>query len=103
MVVDFARRYPDAAQPLFAWLKEIKVARYENPAQLRQRHGVSDFVGNKVVFDIGGNKYRLIARVRYANLRASPPLNGVVFIYFLGTHREYNKIDVAKLTRRLPP
>ncbi len=103
MVIQFARRYPDAEHPLFAWLKEIKATHYENPAQVRQRHGGVDFVGNKVIFDIGGNKYRIIARIRYANLKSHPPLNGVVFIFFLGTHREYNKIDVAKLARRLPP
>ena len=97
-VIQFARRYPDAEHPLLAWLKEIKAARYESPAQLRQRHGGADFfVGDKVCFDIGGNKYRLVAIVRYANLQAKPPLNGMVLILFLGTHREYDKIDIANL------
>lgn len=95
----FTRRYPDAEHPLLAWLDEIEAAHYENPAQLRQRHGSSDFKGDKVIFDVGGNKYRLIANVRYANLQADPPLNGIVFILFLGTHREYDKIDVAKLEK----
>jgi mRNA interferase HigB len=97
-VTNFVRRYPDAEQPLLAWANEIEAAHYETPAQIRQRHGSADFVaGDKVIFDIGGNKYRLVVRVRYANLRAQPPLNGMVFILFLGTHREYDKIDVANL------
>jgi len=56
-------------------------------------------VGDKVIFDIGGNKYRLVVSVRYANLKRQPSLNGIVFILFLGTHEQYDKIDVAKLTR----
>lgn len=96
-VIQFLRRYRDAENPLLAWLNEIEAAHYENPAQLRQQHGAADFVGEKVIFDIGGNKYRLIARVRYANLRADPPLNGMVFILFIGTHEQYDGIDVTKL------
>jgi mRNA interferase HigB len=97
-VIQFFRRYPDAEHSLLAWLKEIKDARYENPAQLRQRHGSADFfIDDKVCFNIGGNKYRLVAMIRYANLQAKPPLNGMVFILFLGTHREYDKIDIANL------
>jgi mRNA interferase HigB len=96
-IVQFIRRYDDSRQPLLAWANEIEAALYENPTQLRQRHVSADFVGDKVVFDIVWNRYRLIARVLYANLRARPPLNGMVFILFLGTHAQYDRIDVAKL------
>jgi mRNA interferase HigB len=98
-VIDFIHRYPDAEQSLLAWLSEIEAAHYENPAQLRQRHGSADFVGDRVVFDIGGNKYRLVVRVIYADLQVDPPLKGIVFILFLGTHKQYDRIDVAKLKR----
>ena len=98
-VVDFTHRYPDAEQPLLAWLNEIEGAHYENPTQLRQQHGSADFVGDKVVFDIGWNRYRLVARIIYADLQANPPLNGIVFILFIGTHKQYDRIDVAKLKR----
>jgi mRNA interferase HigB len=96
-ITQFARRYPDAQHPLLAWANEIEVARYETPVQLRQRHGSADFVGDKVVFDIVRNRYRLIARIRYADLRAKHPLNGMVFIVFIGTHAQYDRVDVAKL------
>lgn len=96
-VIQFSRRYPDSAHPLLAWANDIENAHYEDPAQLRQRFGSVDFVGDKVIFDIGGNKYRLVARMIYADLAVEPPLNGIVFILFLGTHKQYTAIDVAKL------
>jgi mRNA interferase HigB len=96
-VVQFSRRYPDAQHPLLAWANEIEAAHYENPAQLRQRYRSADFVGDKVIFNIGGNKYRLVARVLYANPRTKPPLNGTVFIVFLGTHEQYDDVEVEEL------
>ena len=96
-ITQFISRYEDARHPLLAWVREIEAARYESPVQLRRRHGSADFVGDKVVFDILNNRYRLIARVRYADLRAEPPLNGMVFIVFLGTHAQYDRVDVEKL------
>ena len=93
----FIRRCRDAQSALLAWLNEIETAHYESPAQIRQRYRSADFVGDKVVFNIGGNKYRLVVRVRYANLTTHPPLNGMMFILFLGTHEQYDAIDVADL------
>ncbi len=93
----FWKEHPDARGPLAAWTREINSARYSTPVQLRARHGSADFVGDKVIFDIGGNKYRLIARIKYANLDARPPLNGIVFILFVGTHEQYDRLDVAAL------
>jgi hypothetical protein len=51
----------------------------------------------QVIFDIGGNKYRLIVRFRYARPSAKPPLNGIALVKFIGTHQEYDAIDVEKL------
>lgn len=96
-IAQFIRRYDDARDALLAWANEIEEARYESPAELRRRHSSADFVGDKVIFDIVRNRYRLIARVRYADLRAEPPLNGMVFILFLGTHAQYDRIDIANL------
>jgi mRNA interferase HigB len=96
-ITQFFRNYPDARNPLLAWANEIEAGHYETPAALRQRHGSADFVGDKVVFNVGGNKCRLVVRIRYANLRTVPPLNGMVFILFLGTHAQYDKVDVAAL------
>jgi|SRR5579859_1419770 len=93
----FYRAHPDAQGPLVAWIKEIEAARYENPAQLKAKHGSADFVGKVVVFDIGGNRYRLIAQFRYANNRTTPPRHGIAYVLFVGTHHEYDALDVAAL------
>ncbi len=93
----FWQRHPDAQGPLLAWINEIETARHENPAQIKAKHGSADFVKDKVVFDIGGNKYRLIVRFRYARPSARPPLNGIALVVFVGTHKEYDALDVASL------
>ena len=93
----FWKRHPAAKSPLAAWIREINNARYSTRVQLKARHGSADFVGDKVIFDIGGNKYRLIIRIKYAKLDVQPPLNGIAFVLFVGTHEQYNEIDVATL------
>ena len=96
-LIQFWRQYPDAKGPLLAFIKEIDGARYENPAQLKARHRSADFVGDKVIFNVGSNKYRLIVRFRYARPSAVPPLNGIALVLFIGTHGEYDDLDVAAL------
>jgi mRNA interferase HigB len=83
---DFWRLHADAEQPLKTWYRNAKTARWRGPADLRGMFKSADFVaGNRVVFDIGGNKYRLIAKLNYRR--------GIVFIRFVGTHQEYDRID----------
>jgi mRNA interferase HigB len=93
----FYRRYPDAKGPLVAWMKEMDAARYETPVQIKEKHRSADFVKDKVIFDVGGNKYRLIVRFRYARPLDKPPKNGIAKIVFVGTHKEYDKLDVESL------
>jgi mRNA interferase HigB len=93
----FWTRFPQAMGPLVAWLKEVERARWRTTADIRARFGSADFVGDKVVFNIGGNKYRLVVRFRYADPTATPPLNGIALILFIGTHADYDKIDVTAL------
>ena len=74
---------------LFPSLSMMLVAKYLNlgPADIKVQFGTTvDFVGdNRVIFNIGGNKYRLIVHFAYAYQRA--------LIKFVGTHKEYDKID----------
>ena len=93
----FWKKHPDAKGPLAAWIREINNARYVAPIQLKTHHRSADFVGDKVIFNIGGNKYRLIIRIKYAKLDVQPPRNGIAFVLFVGTHEQYVAIDVAKL------
>ena len=93
----FWKLHAPAKAPLVAWLKEAEQARWQSTADIRARYRSADFVGDKVVFNIGGNKYRLVVRFKYADPSAKPPLNGIALVRFIGTHADYDKIDVVSL------
>lgn len=78
-----------------SWFHEVSKASWRTPADIKARYGSVDFVaGNRVIFNIGGNKYRLIVRVRYA---LSEDQDGTVFIRFVGTHKEYDNIKAEEV------
>jgi mRNA interferase HigB len=80
----------DAQQPLLAWFKEVEKATWKSPAEVKRLYGSADFVGDgRVVFNIGGNKYRLVVWVKYTV--------ELVLIKWVGTHEEYDAIDVTKI------
>ena len=83
----FWRRHPQAEGPLRAWYAVVSRAEWSGPADVKRQFGTTvDFVGDsRIVFDIGGNKYRLIVHVAYSFRR--------VLVKFIGTHAEYDKID----------
>ncbi|MCD9028329.1 type II toxin-antitoxin system HigB family toxin [Luteimonas sp. BDR2-5] len=84
----FWERHPDSEQPLKAWYDEAKHAAWLSPQDIRNHYASASFVGkNRVVFNIKGNDYRLIVAVAY-RFQA-------VYIKFLGTHAEYDRIDAA--------
>jgi mRNA interferase HigB len=88
-LVAFWERHPDAEQPLRAWFQEVELASWKGPAEVRARYGSADFVaGNRVVFNIRGNNYRLVVAVKYAPLF-------LVFIRFVGTHADCDQIDAT--------
>ena len=83
---EFWERYPRAETPLKLWFATISGASWTSPADVRAQFNSADFVGdNRVIFDVGGNKYRIVAHVAY-------PF-GRVLIKFVGTHAEYDKIN----------
>lgn len=87
---EFWTQHANAEQPLRAWFTEVKTASWKGPVDIKQRYSAASFVGaDRVVFNIGGNEYRLVVAVRY-NL-------GIVFIRFVGTHAAYRRIDVTKV------
>jgi len=83
----FWELHPQARVPLGVWYSTVSRAEWTGPADIKRTFGANvDFVGdNRVIFDIGGNKYRLIVHVAYAYQR--------VLIKFVGTHSDYDKID----------
>jgi len=87
---EFLEKHPDAQQPLQAWYYDAKKAEWKTPAQIKNLYRNASFVGkNRVVFNIKGNRYRLVVAVNYQI--------GIIFIRFIGTHAEYDKIDAAKI------
>lgn len=80
----------DAEQPLRAWVSVVKAADWPRPTDIRKMFRTADILANDhVVFNIGGNKYRLVVAVHYRGKR--------VYIRFVGTHAEYNRIDAASI------
>jgi mRNA interferase HigB len=77
----FWQRHPDAKASLEAWCGVVRKANWKSPAELKQIYHSADLVGRRTVFNIAGNKYRLIARVNYHSQR--------VFVLHLLTHAEY--------------
>ena len=84
---EFWLRHPQAETPLKVWYAQASRARWMAPSDIKDAFGTSvDFVGDdRVVFDISGNKYRLIVRVSYPFQR--------IMIKFVGTHKDYDRID----------
>jgi mRNA interferase HigB len=81
----FWQRHPDSELAIRAWYVEVRGAKWAKATDVKARYpSASVLSSERLVFNIGGNKYRLIVRVNYAS--------GTVFVRFIGTHAEYDKI-----------
>ncbi len=81
------KRYGDSKSPLEAWHDEACNDNWKTPQDIKDLHATASICGNnRVVFNIGGNKYRLVVEVQY--------VAGIVWVKFIGTHAQYDKIDV---------
>ena len=86
----FWRRHPDAEGPLLAWYRETEKAAWQSPASIKEKYKSASFVKeNRVIFNIKGNDYRLVVRINYPH--------GIVYVRFVGTHAEYDKIDAEEV------
>ncbi len=63
---EFAERIPRAKSPLRSWKTAVKSSSWTDPAGVRRTFGATDFVGDKTIFDLGGNKFQSIALVHYS-------------------------------------
>ena len=81
----FWEKHPQARQVLQAWYIDVKHANWNKPSDIRNVYQNASFLSNnRVVFNIKGNTYRVIVVVIYKH--------GIVFIRFVGTHKEYDRI-----------
>ena len=82
----FAARHPDAESSLQAWFHEARQAHWDTMVDIKQRYGSASILkGNRVVFNICGNKYRLVVKINYHA--------EIVYVRFVGTHVDYDRID----------
>lgn len=83
----FWQRHPSAELPLRTWYAIVHASTWSGPSDVKRQFGSAvDFIAdNRLIFDIGGNKYRLVVHVAYRFKR--------VLIKFVGTHKDYDRID----------
>ena len=82
--------HPDCEEQLKSWYREASQATWKYPNELKGEYPRASILrGNRVVFDIKGNKYRLIVKINYDYQ--------VVWIRFIGTHSEYDRIDAENV------
>lgn len=87
---DFWEQHPDAKEPLQAWYREVEQEDWDTPAKVKAKYGNASIVGNnRVVFNIKGNTYRLVVEINYHRR--------IVFVRFVGTHAEYDEVDVEEV------
>jgi mRNA interferase HigB len=83
-------KHPDCEQQLKAWYQEASKALWVGPKDIKREYPSCSFLqNNRIVFNIKGNHYRLIVRINY-------PYE-IVWIRFIGTHSQYDKIDANKI------
>lgn len=83
-IFDFIRKHASAKKSLEAWYAEAYRADWKAPQDTKDRYGSADFLAdNRVTFNIQGNHFRLVIKVRYQN--------GIVAVEWVGTHAEYSK------------
>ena len=83
---EFWEKHADSKEQLKTWYKEASKAFWKNPTDIKEEYAKASILkGGRVVFDICGNKYRLVVDINY--------LRQWVFIRFIGTHSDYDKID----------
>ena len=83
-------RYSDSRAPLESWHDEVLKAIWTTPQAVKEQYGSASIcANNRVVFNIGGNKYRLVVEMQY---RAN-----IAWVKFVGTHEQYDNIDVESI------
>jgi len=89
-LTEFWKREPAAKDQLKSWFTEAEDADWKNPADVKAKYGSASILkGGPVVFNICGNKYRLVVRINYDY--------DTVYVRFIGTHAEYDKIDAETI------
>lgn len=90
ILIEFYEKHAETKSSLEAWYHEVIKENWSNPMDVLNKYGsASPIKDNRVVFNIKGNKYRLVAKINY-ELK-------ILYIRFIGTHNEYNKINAEEI------
>jgi len=85
-IKEFWAKHPDSKDYLETWYETVKGANWHNPSDIKSFYStISILKESRVVFNIKGNHYRLVAKINYEKQW--------LFIRFIGTHKDYDKID----------
>ena len=86
----FWEKHVDSEEALKTWFKEVELAIWQSPGDIKKRYKSADpLPGNRVVFNIKGNSYRLVVQIHYNT--------SIVYVRFIGTHADYDKINAEKI------
>lgn len=86
----FWEKHPDSEQYLKTWYERVRNSDWKSPNDIKNAYASASIISdNRVVFNIKGNRYRLVVKFNYARQWA--------FIRFIGTHEEYNNINASKI------
>lgn len=86
----FWQKHPDSEDQLRSWHKVFSSTEFKSPNEIKALFGSADFIGDgKMIFNICGNHYRLIVKINYEK--------HLVFVLFVGTHKDYDKLEIEKL------
>jgi mRNA interferase HigB len=89
-LVEFYSKYPEAKSALEIWHSNAKNALWNTPSDIKSEYASASFLkDNRVVFNIKGNDYRLVVHIDYKR--------GILRVKFIGTHKEYDKIDAGEI------
>ena len=89
-ILKYGEQYPDAKTALESWYKTVKIAEWKNLQEMKNVFNSVDYVGNqRYVYNIKGNNYRLVGKFLF--------VQQIVYIRFIGTHKEYDKIDCSTI------
>ena len=87
---EFSKKHNDAELPLNLWYNFVSQRDWRNINELRRDFNTIDYIGNnRFVFNIKGNSYRLIVKINYGYQ--------IIWIRFIGTHKQYDKIDASNI------
>ena len=89
-LVNYWTLHKETEGALKSWYYEAKNAKWHSPQDVKAKFGTASILkGNKVVFNIKGKKYRLVVNINYEM--------NIVYIKFIGTHKEYDKLDMEEI------